>query len=82
MISCYSKESKQQGFTLLEVLVTMVVASILGVILFQFMCTGMRRSFEPIRMAQNGFELNQIMEKMNADYKNQLLNQAYHRLQH
>ncbi len=74
MISIYSTESNKQGFTLLEVLVTMVVASILGVILLQFMGTSMRRSYEPVRMVQNGFELNQIMEKMNADYKNLLLN--------
>ena len=63
----------QAGFTLLEIIVTLIVASILGVILLEFMGTTVQKSYVPIHMAQNSMDANQIMEKMNADYKYRLL---------
>jgi prepilin-type N-terminal cleavage/methylation domain-containing protein len=57
------------GFTLLEVIVSLVVAAILGAILVQFMGTGLMKSYNPVILAQNGTYLNTIMEKMTADYK-------------
>ncbi len=65
--------SKNQGFTLLEVIITLIVGSILGAILVQFMGTSMKNSFEPVLMVQNGNGVYQIMERMNADYKMRLL---------
>jgi prepilin-type N-terminal cleavage/methylation domain-containing protein len=63
----------QAGFTLLEIVVTLIVASILGVILLEFMGTTVQKSYVPIQMAQNSMNVNQIMERMNADYKKRLL---------
>lgn len=63
----------QAGFTILEVIVTLIVASILGAILLEFMGTNVQQSFAPVYMAQDSMEVNQIMEKMNADYKRRLL---------
>lgn len=57
------------GFTLLEVIVSLVVAAILGAILVQFMGTGLMKSYNPVVLAKNGTYLNTIMEKMTADYK-------------
>jgi len=65
--------SKNQGFTLLEVIITLIVGSILGAILVQFMGTSMKNSFEPVIMVQNGNGVYEIMERMNADYKMRLL---------
>ena len=65
--------SKNQGFTLLEVVITLIVGSILGAILVQFMGTSMKNSFEPVAMVQNGNGVYEIMERMNADYKMRLL---------
>jgi len=62
-----------QGFTLLEVVITLIVGSILGAILVQFMGTSMKNSFEPVIMVQNGYGGHEIMEKMNSDYKMRLL---------
>lgn len=59
----------QKGFTLIEVVVTLVVAAILGTILVQFMGTSLTRSAEPIVMVQEGFSLSEVMEKMTAHYK-------------
>ena len=61
------------GFTLLEVVVTLIVASILGGILVEFMGANVQKSYEPVYMAQYGQGANQIIEKMNSDYKRQLL---------
>jgi len=65
--------TKNQGFTLLEVVITLIVGSILGAILVQFMGTSMKNSFEPVIMVQDGCGVYEIMEKMNADYKMRLL---------
>jgi len=64
---------KNQGFTLLEVVITLIVGSVLGAILVQFMGTSMKNSFVPVIMVENGFGVNEIMEKMNSDYKMRLL---------
>lgn len=58
-----------KGFTLLEVIVSLVVAALLGAMLVQFMGTGLMKSYNPVILAQNGTYLNRIMEKMTSDYK-------------
>ena len=64
------KPIKPDGFTLLEVIITLVVASILGAILYQFMGTSLTQSSVSVVGAKDQFELNGVMEKMTADYKN------------
>jgi len=68
--------TKNRGFTLLEVVITLIVGSILGAILVQFMGTSMKNSFEPVIMVQNGNGVYEIMERLNADYKMRLLTSA------
>ena len=65
--------TKNQGFTLLEVVITLIVGSILGAILVQFMGTSMKNSFEPVIMVQNGYGGHEIMEKLNSVYKMRLM---------
>ena len=65
--------SKNQGFTLLEVVITLIVGSILGTILVQFMGTSMKNSFAPVIMVQDGNGVHEIMERMNSDYKMRLM---------
>lgn len=59
------------GFTLLEVIVTLIVAAILGSMLVSFLGTGMTGSVQPLIRLQDGFTVNKIMENMTADYKKQ-----------
>jgi len=59
----------QKGFTLIEIIITLVVAAILGTILVQFMGTSLTRSAEPVIMVQEGFSLSEVLEKMTAHYK-------------
>jgi prepilin-type N-terminal cleavage/methylation domain-containing protein len=65
--------TKSQGFTLLEVVITLIVGSILGAILVQFMGTSMKNSFQPVIMVQDGNGVHEIMERMNSDYKMRLM---------
>ena len=66
-------KSNQWGFTLIEVVITLIVASILGAILLEFMGHTVQKSYLPLEMARENMELNEIVEKMNADYKKRLL---------
>lgn len=59
----------QRGFTLLEILITVIVAGILAAMFVEFMGTSMIRSAEPLISAKEGFSLSEVMEKMTADYK-------------
>ncbi len=65
--------NNKNGFTLLEVIITFIVAAILGTIFLQVMGTSMQQSYVPVSMVQDGFSINEIIEKMNAHYRNRLL---------
>jgi prepilin-type N-terminal cleavage/methylation domain-containing protein len=60
----------QKGFTLIEIVVTVVVAGILGVLFLQVMETNLTGSIEPLRGVRDTFSLNQVMERITADYRN------------
>jgi prepilin-type N-terminal cleavage/methylation domain-containing protein len=66
-------KSKPGGFTLLEVIIALIVGSILGAVLLEFLGQTVHKSFEPVKMAQESMQLTAIVEKMNADYKKRLL---------
>ena len=70
-------KGKPGGFTLLEVIIALIVGSILGAILLEFLGQTVYKSFEPIKMAQGSMELTTIVEKMTADYKKQLAESKY-----
>ena len=63
------KIGRGKGFTLLEIVVTLMVASILGAFLIQFMSTNISRSSESVVRAMQGLSLVGVMEAMTADYK-------------
>jgi len=65
-------KGKSSGFTLLEVIIALIVGSILGAILLEFLGQTVHKSFEPVKMAQGSMELTAIVEKMTADYKKQI----------
>jgi prepilin-type N-terminal cleavage/methylation domain-containing protein len=57
------------GFTLLEVIVTIVIAAIMGVFFAQFVSTSVIHSADPVLRVQNLSRTTHIMEYMTADYK-------------
>ncbi len=62
------KFQKNKGFTLLEVIVTLIVASILGSILVSFMGDNITGSVRPLIRLQNANTLSQVFENITADY--------------
>lgn len=61
--------TNERGLTILEIIVTIVVAAILGTVLVRVMGTGLTRSSIPITLLQNTYSINQIIEEMTADYE-------------
>lgn len=57
------------GFTLIEVIVSLVVVALLGTMVMVFMDTAVPKSAQPLLHVQNGNYLNQVMENITADYK-------------
>jgi len=69
MKACFILGWDQKGFTLVEIIITILIASILGLIFLQFMGTSMTGSVEPVIRIRDAFTVKQVMEKMTADYK-------------
>jgi prepilin-type N-terminal cleavage/methylation domain-containing protein len=67
-------ESLDDGFTLVEVIITIVMAGILGTVLMQFMGTNISRSSRSVVSVQNGYQLREAMEEINRDYRGWLEN--------
>jgi prepilin-type N-terminal cleavage/methylation domain-containing protein len=63
---------RAKGFTLLEVIVTLVVAAILGTILVAFMNSNLVRSADPVVNVGRAYNLEKVMENITADYKNNI----------
>ena len=61
----------EKGFTLIEVIVTIVVAAILGTFLVTFM-SSVPKSVNPIIQTQNLAAAQSAMEKITADYESYL----------
>ena len=68
-----SKQRHPNGFSLIEIIIALLVAALLGTVLIQYMSTSLIKSAEPVIMIQKGYSLNHVMESMTADYKNLLL---------
>jgi len=63
----------QQGFTLIEVIVTIIVSAILAVLLMQVMKGHSYRSYWPLEKLDQDLILRQIMENVTADYRSLLI---------
>ena len=59
----------QGGFTLIEIIVTIVIAAIMGVFFVQFVGTNVIHSADPVLRVQNLSGATHIMEYMTKDYK-------------
>jgi prepilin-type N-terminal cleavage/methylation domain-containing protein len=59
----------QSGFTLLEIIITVMVTAILSAIIIQAMGTNVQRSAFPLFAVRNSLSLQQVMENITADYK-------------
>lgn len=68
--------ANSNGFTLIEVIVTIVIGAIASVLLIQFMGGNMERSLAPLVRVDHSYRLTTVMENITAHYKNLLLMDA------
>ena len=73
----WEPHNRERGLTLLEIIVTFVIAAFLGSILIEYMGTSLTRGGESVIMVQDGFSLDGVMEKITADYEEQYLKGSY-----
>jgi prepilin-type N-terminal cleavage/methylation domain-containing protein len=62
-------ENKQGGFTLIEIILTLVIAAVVGAGLVQYMGSAFVKSSIPIQRLRQAYELQQVMENITADYR-------------
>ncbi|MDM8516521.1 type II secretion system protein [Desulfobacterales bacterium HSG16] len=63
------KFTKCSGFTLIEIIITLVIVSILSTMIVTYMGTSFQQSSRPIHNYQKTLELHQTMENILAHYK-------------
>jgi len=63
-----SKIADKSGFTLVEIIVSLVVAGILSIFYFHFMGTAMNSSWKSVELVEGEAKAEGLMEKIIADY--------------
>ena len=63
------KKIKSNGFTLVEVIITIIIAAIVGTILFSVLGSSMMKSSEPIFRLQTSLALQQVVENFVTAYE-------------
>ena len=62
------KTYKNNGFTLIELIIVIIIASIFGTMMYQFVYTASVRSPEPIFVLDKSLKLHEIVENITSDY--------------
>jgi len=63
---------KQKGFTLIEVIVTIVLAALAGLVVFAYLGNVLTKSHIPLEMAKDLAETVQVMEEIVFEYQEYL----------
>ncbi len=63
------KTKKQLGFSLLEIIATLVMIGMIGALLFQYLGTNLSQGSQSVADLQTALQLQESLEKINADYK-------------
>jgi len=58
-----------RGFTLLEIIITIVIIAIMGAMMLPLTATSLRGSAESLVLTENEVRLLQVVERMNAGYR-------------
>ncbi len=64
-------KNDERGFTLLEIVITLILAVFVGSMLIEYMGTSLTRGGDAVVMVQGGFSANSVIEKITADYEDQ-----------
>lgn len=72
MIKRMQKKNSEEGFTLLEVIITITIGAILASILVAFMGTAITQSSDPVKRVRDLGVSSGSLETVNADYSSYL----------
>ena len=75
-------EERTSGFTLLEVIVSILIAAILGTIVIQYMSSGLSSSAVSLDNIKNNYILEQVIEGFTRDYRYWLENDPSQTITH
>lgn len=67
-----TKQNRQGGFTLIEVIITIVIAALMGTIIFIYLSGALARSHEPVTMVEDLCSAMTVMEEVTAKYQEYL----------
>ena len=62
------QRKNSKGFTLIETIIAIVAAAILGVMAFTYSQTSLTKSAQPLNHSQKAMELQRVMENILTDY--------------
>lgn len=66
------EKKKQKGFTLIEVIVTIIISALVGLVVFVYLGTALTRSHEPIGQVRDLGEAMAVMEGFTSEYNRYL----------
>jgi len=66
------EQKKQKGFTLIEVIVTIIISALVGLVVFVYLGTALTRSHEPIGQVRDLGEAMAVMESITSEYNRYL----------
>jgi prepilin-type N-terminal cleavage/methylation domain-containing protein len=69
MLMKHHKKIQERGFTLVEVIVTLVIVAIMGAMFFTYSGSNFTSSVNPIQWVKSANSIHQIMEMIAADYQ-------------
>jgi len=78
-VNCHSRQKYLQnskGFTLLEIIVTLILISITGVVMFPVLRTNLTKSAVPVVRLDNQYQLIQAMDRLTACYRDKIRNDS------
>jgi prepilin-type N-terminal cleavage/methylation domain-containing protein len=68
-MTTFSKDSGQEGFSLLEIIAVLTVVAVLGALMFQLFGDSFTKSSEPIDRLKKALKLQETMENITEDYQ-------------
>lgn len=66
-----------KGFTLIELIVAIIIGSILATVVVNVMGTSLQQSGKPVNILKETYEINQVIEKINAAYREEVQNNSF-----